>query len=128
MYAKFTARFRATLESDDLEVVRVGPKKPNLNAFAERFVQTIRRECLDHFVCFGVDYLRHIVKRFESFYNLHRPHQGRDNRTLPEAAGEEPATFPFARGRVSGGAWRAPEALLSQSRVIVGQALTHQSW
>ena len=100
MDAKFTARFRATLESEDLEVVRVGPKKPNLNAFAERFVQTIRRECLDHFVCFGVDHLRHIVKRFEAFYNRCRPHQGRDNRTLLEAACEEPATIPLARGAV----------------------------
>src|SRR5262249_37029360 len=57
MDSKFTAQFRATLEADELEVVRVGPRKPNLNAYAERFVQTIRQECLDHFVCFGVDHL-----------------------------------------------------------------------
>ena len=95
MDSKFTARFRATLESDGIEVIRVGPKKPNLNAFAERFVQTIRQECLDHFVCFGVDHLRHVVGKFVAFYNRHRPHQGRGNRTLPAACGDEPDTIPF---------------------------------
>ena len=100
MDAKFTARFRATLKSEEIEVVRVGPRKPNLNAYAERFVQTIRNEALDHFVCFGVDHLRHIVKRFEAFYNQHRPHQGRDNRTLLAAVETEPGTIPLARGPV----------------------------
>lgn len=51
-------------------------------------------------MCFGAHHLRHIVERFEAFYNQHRPPQGRDNRTLPEAAGEEPETIPFARGQV----------------------------
>ena len=64
-------------------------------AFAERFVQTIKLEVLDHFVCFGVDHLRYIVKRYESFYNRLRPHQGLNNRTLPVAAGDEPETIPL---------------------------------
>jgi putative transposase len=101
MDTKFTVKFRETLECDGIEIVRVGPRKPNLNAFAERFVQTIRLELLDHFVCFGVDHLRYIIKIYVRFYNEFRPHQGRNNRTLPAAAsGEEPATIPFPTGRI----------------------------
>lgn len=101
MDTKFTAKYRAILESDGIEVVRVGPRKPNLNAHAERFVQSCKVECLDHFVCFGVDHLRHIVSRYVSFYNWHRPHQGRSNRTLPVAAGDEPDVIPFRGGRIA---------------------------
>jgi putative transposase len=100
MDTKFTAQFRQILESDGIEMVRVGPRKPNLNAHAERFVQSVKTECLDHFVCFGVDHLRHIVNRFVNFYNRRRPHQGRNNRTLPAAAGDEPDVVPFSSGRV----------------------------
>jgi putative transposase len=60
---KFTVSFRETLAAGGTEVVRVGPRKPNLNAFAERFVQSIKLECLDHFVCFGEEHLRHIVAK-----------------------------------------------------------------
>ncbi|CAN5461281.1 hypothetical protein BH11PLA2_BH11PLA2_50620 [soil metagenome] len=97
MDTKFTAKFRATLESEGLELKRVGPRKPNLNAYAERFVQTLKQKCLDHFVCFGVDHLRHILKTYTSFYYQHRPHQGRNNRTLPAAAANEnPITIPIS--------------------------------
>jgi hypothetical protein len=93
-------KFRQTLESDGLLIIRVGPRKPNLNAHAERFVQSCKVECLDHFVCFGVDHLRYIVSRYVSYYNRRRPHQGRNNRTLPVAAGVEPDTIPFPGGPV----------------------------
>jgi putative transposase len=100
MDSKFTVKFRETLEADGVEMLRVGPKKPNLNPHAERFVQSIQRECLDHFVCFGEDHLRYIVERYESFYNRLRPHQGRGNRTLPVAAGEVPITVRLPKGPV----------------------------
>jgi putative transposase len=56
--------------------------KPNLNAFAERFVQSAKQECLDNFVCFGEDHLRHIIREYVSWYNQVRPHQGVGNRVL----------------------------------------------
>jgi len=50
---KFTDGFDTVMESEGAEVHRVGPMAPNLNAYAERFIQTLRTECLDHFVICG---------------------------------------------------------------------------
>lgn len=71
--------FDAILQSDGLEVVAVGPRAPNLNAHAERWVLSIKSECLDHFVVFGEDHLRYIVKEYLAHYNGERPHQGVGN-------------------------------------------------
>jgi putative transposase len=50
---KFVREFDEVLEDEGVEIFRVGPKKPNLNPHAERFVQTVRQECIDHFVICG---------------------------------------------------------------------------
>jgi len=59
--SKYTKDFDAILEEEEVEVIRVGPRKPNLNAHAKRFVQSVKSECLDHFICLGEEHLRHIV-------------------------------------------------------------------
>jgi putative transposase len=100
MDRKYSVKFRATLESDGIEMLRMGPRKPNLNPHAERCIQSIKRECLDHFVCIGLEHLRYIVHRYEAFYNRLRPHQGRGNLTLPVAAGDETVTIPLTGGPV----------------------------
>src|SRR5205823_1385879 len=61
---KFTASFDAVFEAEQSEVKRVGPAAPNLNAYAERFAQTLRVGCLDHFLILGENHLRHIVHEF----------------------------------------------------------------
>lgn len=70
------------LESEGLEVKRVGPMAPNMNAYAERWVQTLKSECLAHFVVLGEAHLRHIVSEFVMHYHEHRPHQAKDNQPL----------------------------------------------
>jgi putative transposase len=79
---KFVPQFDALLESEGVSVKKVGPQAPNLNAYAERWVQTVRRECLDHFVVFGEDHLRHLLSEFTDYYHRCRPHQGLGNRPL----------------------------------------------
>jgi hypothetical protein len=49
-----------------------------MNAYAERFVRTIRRECLDHFLIFNQTQLGNILKQFMQYYNNQRPHMGID--------------------------------------------------
>lgn len=99
---KFTDKFDAVFEADGTEVKRVGPVAPNLNAYAERWVQSLRTECLDHFVICGEGHLRHVLKEYLEHYNSERPHQAKGNVPLPETDTEEPRILPFPSGGVRG--------------------------
>ncbi len=55
------------------------PRSPNLNAFAERFVRSIKEECLDRMIFFGEASLRHAVTEYIEHYHAERPHQGIGN-------------------------------------------------
>lgn len=80
--SKFVKEFDAILVSEGIEVTPVGVRAPNQNAVAERFVLSVKRECLDHFVVFGEAHLRHILSEYLIYYHQHRPHQGLDNQPL----------------------------------------------
>ncbi len=101
---KFTKSFDAVFEAESTEVKRVGPLAPNMNAYAERWVQTARNECLDHFLILGEAHLRHVMKEFVDHYNEERPHQSRGNVPLPDAVADdeakEPRILPFPTGEV----------------------------
>jgi putative transposase len=68
----------------------VGPAAPNLNAHAERWVLSIKSECLDHFIVFGEDHLRHLVDEYLKHYLDERPHQGVSNAPLIIGHGDPP--------------------------------------
>jgi putative transposase len=97
---KFTQSFDAVFEAENAEIIRVGPAAPNLSPFAERWIRTLRSECLDHFVVCGERHLDYLVKHFVAHYLEERPHQGVGNVPLPDAAGDEPGTLPFPSGKV----------------------------
>ena len=78
---KFTRDFRQMLRSEGIKPVRVGPRSPNQNAFAERFVRTVKEECLDRFLVFGEDHLRYLIAQFVDYYHTKRSHRGLEYRT-----------------------------------------------
>lgn len=96
--SKFTRQFDSILASEGLKVTPVGPRAPNLNAFAERWVRSIKEECLGHFIVFGEAHLRHLVTSYVEYYNQFRPHQGLGNRplTAPAEAAASAAASPGA--------------------------------
>jgi transposase InsO family protein len=65
-------------ESLGIRSVPASPESPNMNAYAERFVGSIRREDLDSFIIFNYSQLYSIVKEYIGYYNVMRPHQGID--------------------------------------------------
>jgi len=99
---KFTTSFDAVFEAEEAEIIRVGPRAPNMNAIVERFVQTLKTECLDHFLVCGERHLHHLVTNFVAHYLEERPHQGLGNVPLPEAGktDDEPAVLSFPTGEV----------------------------
>ena len=82
-----------------MEVKLTAPRQPNQNAYAERFVLSVKSECLDKFCVFGEAHLRLLLESYESHYNEERPHQGLDNVPLPQAAADEP-TLAFPSGKI----------------------------
>ena len=78
----YTREFLTTLGAVGIESVKLPPRSPNLNAYAERFVRTIKESCLEQMIFFGEDALRNAVRQFVAHYHLERNHQGLDNRLI----------------------------------------------
>jgi len=72
----FTEAFIAILEAGGVKSVAIPAQSPNCNPYAERFVKTIKYECLNQFVIFGERHLRHLIKEFVEHYMTERFHQG----------------------------------------------------
>ena len=68
--------------------MRLPARSPNLNAFAERFVLSIKSECLSKLVLLGEGHLRLAVREYVAHYNQERPHQGLDGRFVVAPANE----------------------------------------
>jgi transposase InsO family protein len=79
---KYSDGFRNVLVREGIHVVRLPPRSPNLNAFAERFVRSIKEECLNRMIFFGQASLRHTITQYMTHYHDERNHQGLENRLL----------------------------------------------
>ena len=89
--AKFCAEFRETLAVAGVKGLRLPPRSPNLNAFAERWVRSVKEECLSHLILFGERSLRKALIQFQEHYHEERNHQGKSNVLLfPAPARLEP--------------------------------------
>jgi putative transposase len=85
----YTAAFRALLKDAGVEALRLPARSPNLNAYAERFVLSIKSECLDRIVPLSEKHLRRAVREYVEHYHSERHHQGLDGEwiTANETAG-----------------------------------------
>jgi putative transposase len=75
----FTAEFLSALAEAGVESVRLPPRSPNLNSYAERFVRSIKESCLERLVLFGEKALRKAIREFMTHYHGERNHQGIGN-------------------------------------------------
>ena len=97
--AKFSAEFRETLAVAGVKGLRLPPRSPNLNAFAERWarsVKSVKEECLSHLILFGEASLRKALTQYQEHYHEERNHQGKSNVLL------FPAPAPLEPGRRRG--------------------------
>ena len=79
---KYSGEFRHALDREGIRLVRLPPRSPNLNAFAERFVRSIKSECLNRMIFFGSASLQHAIGQFMEHYHAERNHQGLENQLL----------------------------------------------
>jgi transposase InsO family protein len=84
----FTGEFLETIASVGVESVKLPPRSPNLNAYAERFVRSIKESCLDRMIFFGEGALRKGIDEFVLHYHGERNHQGLGNRLIVPDEGE----------------------------------------
>src|SRR5258708_2900518 len=88
---KHSKPFRRLIAQSGTAFIRVPPRSPNLNAYAERFVRSIKEECLNRMIFVGQASLRRAIGEFMTHYHLERNHQGLGNRLIwPVATVEAP--------------------------------------
>lgn len=75
---KFSGAFDAVFEAEGMEVIRTPVQAPNANAIAERWVGTVRRECLDRMLILSRRHLEATLREYADHYNAHRPHRALD--------------------------------------------------
>ena len=99
----YTRGFHAALERAGVQPVRLPPRSPNLNAFAERFILSARSECLNHVVPLGEGHLRWLLKEYMAHYHGERTHRGLGNKLVDGQDGVANLNVPVkCRKRVGG--------------------------
>src|SRR6266498_3388254 len=91
--AKYPRSFDAVFAADGMRVVLTPIRAPRANAFAERWVRTVRRECLDWTLVLGRRHLERVLREYVVHYNAKRPHRGIDLRA-PDPQPDPPALLP----------------------------------
>ncbi len=91
--ARFTAAFDAVFHSIGTSVLPTAPQTPRMNAYAERFVRTVRAECTDRLLITGEGHLHAVLSEYVSHYNTGRSHQGHG--MALRAPNDDPDVLPF---------------------------------
>jgi len=79
---KYSEQFRRLIRDNGTKVIRLPPMSPNLNAYAEWFVRSIKDECLNRMIFIGQASLRRAVAEYMDHYHGERNHQGLENRSI----------------------------------------------
>ncbi len=99
----YTAEFLTLIAQAGVESVKLPPRSPNLNAYAERFVRSIKESCLDRIIFFGEESLRTAIQNFVAHYHSERNHQGLANQLIsPEPGHLDNAAEVQRRQRLGG--------------------------
>jgi transposase InsO family protein len=100
---KYTEDFRGHLDRVGVKSIRCPVRAPNCNAFAERFVRSIKDECLGRMILFGASSLRRALREYAAQYHAERNHQGVGKRLLEPLATVSPINDPIqCRDRLGG--------------------------
>jgi len=93
----YTAKFESILNAAGVEPVKLPPRSPNLNAYAERFVRSIKEECLNHLILSSEEQLRHVLSEYLEHYHHERIHQGINKIIEPRYDGNDGEIFCIER-------------------------------
>jgi len=85
----YTAKFESILKAAGVKPVKLPPRSPNLNAYAERFVRSIKEECLNHLILSSEEQLRHVLSEYLEHYHHERIHQGINRIIEPRHEGND---------------------------------------
>lgn len=99
---KFTHAFDTVFCSEGIDIIRIPYRAPNANAFAERWVRTVRDECLNKVLIINQAHLRRVMREFIVYHNTARPHQGIDQQ-IPVAHAAPIGSGPVRCRNVLGG-------------------------
>jgi len=83
---KYSRQFRRLIAEAGTAVIRLPPRSPNLNAYAERFVRSVKEECLSRMIFVGRVSLHRAISEFMAHYHMERNHQGIENQLIQPAA------------------------------------------
>ncbi len=89
--AKFCPAFQQIIDDAGVTRVPLPPRSPNLNAYAERWVRSVKEECLSRLVLFGEASLRHALTQYVEHFHQERNHQGKGNVLLFPAVSQDAA-------------------------------------
>jgi putative transposase len=101
--SKFTAAFDEVFHSEGIRVIETPIRAPQANAFAERFVRTVRAECLDWLLILGRRHLEHTLRVYTTHYNCERPHRALELQPPEVIERSAPAAHTIERRDLLGG-------------------------
>jgi transposase InsO family protein len=100
---KLPAAFDTVFKSEEVTIIRTPVRAPNANAFAERWVRSVREECLDRVLILNERHLRRVLTTYVGYYNHARPHQGIGQRCPMPLVTSAARDGPIERRNILGG-------------------------